>query len=110
MAKKEINPEKLMRDSEFLNSLKESGDDELVEAGKAFLKCDDFERHIIELLLGIALITKNQSFVTESQFAILLLNETLDDTQKMLLTFFFRSCLGAIRSYMEDKKDDETEN
>lgn len=110
MAKKEINPEELMRDSEFLNTLKELGDDELVEAGKAFLKLDDFERHIIGLSLGIAQITKNRSFIPETQFAILLLNETLDDTQKKLLTFFFHSCIGAIKSYIKDKKDDETEN
>lgn len=110
MAKKEINPEELMRDSEFLNSLKQFGDDELLETGKAFLKLNDFEQHIIGLSLGIAQITKRRSIITESQFAIILLNETLDDMQKKLLTLLFHSYLGAIKSYMEDRENEEEGN
>lgn len=110
MTKKNIDPEELMRDSDFLNALNEFGNNELVETGKAFLKLDDFDRKLVGMSLGISLITQNRSLLKGTELVSVLLNGILDDTQKKLLALLFNTWLKAIRDHLEDKQNEEEGN
>lgn len=103
-----INPEQLVRDSEFINKLKEIGDDDILEAGKAFIRLSNFQQKYIGLALGLGAITKNGDAIGETKELAILLDDVLDNTQKTILGSLFVRWSLVIRDFLlnEDKEED----
>ena len=103
-----INPEQLVRDSEFINKLKETGDDDLVNAGKALLRMSDFQQKLIALTLSIATITNNKKLLIEVADFQIILEKILDDSQKIVLEELLRQWTLAIIAFLlnEDNEED----
>lgn len=102
-----INPEQLTRESEFINSLKETGDDNLVNAGKALLSMSDFQQKLIVLTLDIATITNNKNLLIEVAGLQIILDKILDDSQKIVLEELLRKWSLPIRDFLQNEDNEE---
>ena len=94
-----INPEQLIRESEFINKLKETGNDNIVNAGKALLRLSEFQQRLICLTLAIATITKNEKLLMEVAGFLIILDKILDDSQKIVLEGLLRQWSLAILEF-----------
>jgi len=103
-----INPEQLVRESEFINSLEETGDDDLVNAGKALLRLSEFQQKLIGLTLSIATITNNEKLLMDVAHFLIILDKLLNDSQKIILEELLKQWTLAIRDFLlnEDNEED----
>lgn len=104
--KKEIDPERLMRESELINQLREVGGEKGAEMCKEFLELNDLEQVFALLAMGIRTLTGEHIDPSSLAFPIAILSTTLDEVQKDLLAFALNGFIQAIGKKLSKLKEE----
>lgn len=104
--KKEIDPERLMRESELINQLRKVGGEKGAEMGKEFLELNDLEQVFALLAMGVRTLTGEHISPLSLAFPVTFLSNTLDEEQKETLTFALGSFIHAIDKKLSKFKEE----
>lgn len=102
--KKEIEPEKLIRDSELVNRLSEALGEKGKKLAKEFLELNELQQTFAILDLGIYALTGEHIDLIETARSVTFLSASLDELEKRLLINALNSVIKAIYTHLENTK------